>query len=119
MRYKRRDFFDLERGMKRFRRMKRLLGPSVAVPVVLLGLSTARDGHAEEAYGKYRVSFTINSQSTTDGLRTNATNTSYFRSPFGGLMAIDDPRPDSEAKNEASVKDDLRYNIQASYGLLK
>jgi opacity protein-like surface antigen len=38
---------------------------------------------------------------------------------FGGLESIDDPRPDSAAKNEAGIKDGLRYNVQGSYGILK
>src|SRR5437867_9428960 len=103
--------------VKTFRGTKRLLGSSVSIFALLLVLSTG-SGLADEAYRKYRVSFTINNQSTSDGLRTNADNTSLFRSPFGGLMSIDDPRPDSAAKNEATIKDDLRYNVQGSYGIL-
>jgi hypothetical protein len=76
-------------------------------------------GRAEEAYKKFRFSLTVNNYSSSDGLRTNADNTSFYRNEFGGLSPVDDPRPDSASKNEAQVDDGLRYDLQASYGIAR
>lgn len=104
--------------MKKFRRVK---GSGVRVTLLACTLlAAAGSASAEEAYGKFRLSFTINNQSTSDGLRTNSSNTSQFTgSPLGGIRAIDDPRPDSGSKNEATIKDGFRYDFQVSYGFLK
>jgi hypothetical protein len=113
-----REFLDLERGMKSLRRVRALgvRGSALACALLACG-GTAL---AAEAYGKFRLSFMINNQSSSDGLRTNSGNTSRFEGgPLGGIMAIDDPRPDSASKNEASIKDDFRYDFEVSFGFLK
>src|SRR5262245_33717677 len=104
--------------MKSFRRVKGLGVRVLALACALLACgSTAL---AAEAYGKFRLAFSISNQSSSDGLRTNAANTSRFEGgPLGGIMAIDDPRPDTASKNEASIKDDFRYDLELSYGFLR
>src|SRR5215813_8315853 len=102
--------------MKSFRRVI-----SVRVSVLACALLAAVGSvSAEEAYGKFRLSFTISDQTTADGLRTNSGNVSRFHDPvLGGIRAIDDPRPDAGNKNEASIKDDFRYDLGLSFGFLK
>ena len=98
---------------------RRVKGVRISVFACAL-LAAAGSATAEEAYGKFRVSFTISDQATSDGLRTNSANTSRFNDPvLGGVRAIDDPRPDAGSKNEASIKDDFRYDLQVSYGFLR
>jgi len=97
----------------------RVMGVRVSVFAFAL-LAAAGSASAEEAFGKFRISFIISDQTTADGLRTNSGNTSRFHDPvLGGIRAIDDPRPDAGNKNEATIKDDFRYDLQVSYGFLK
>lgn len=97
----------------------RVMGVRLSVLACVL-LAAAGTASAEEAYGKFRISFVISNQTTSDGLRTNSTNTSRFHDPvLGGIRAIDDPRPDSGSKNEFSIKDDFRYDLGVSFGFLK
>src|SRR5437867_249878 len=73
----------------------------------------------EEAYKKYRFSLSINNYSSTDELRTNADNSATTTLASGFVVSVDDPRPDSAVKNANGIEDDVRYDFQASYGLLK
>ncbi len=96
--------------------MKRV---AIVLAAVAMSVLAMRASFAEEAFHKFRVSLTIANESTADGLRTNADNTSLFRNPFGGVTVINDPRPDSATKNENKIKDDYKVEAQASYGILK
>ena len=97
--------------------MKRAL--VVAFLAVIFASFGARGAFAEEAYQKYRLSFSVGNFSAPDELRTNADNINLFTGPQGGAIAVADPRPDSAVKNTDKVRDGGRMEMQFSYGILK
>lgn len=76
-------------------------------------------GLAEEAYKKYRISLTISNFSSTDEIQSDADNVSLFPRPTGGVVQVNDPRPDTAVQKSAGVRDNVRYDLQGSYGILK
>jgi hypothetical protein len=97
--------------------MKRAL--VIAFLAVLLASFGACGAFAEEAYQKYRLSFSVGNYSPQDEIRSNADNINLFTGPQGGAIAVADPRPDSAVKNTDQISDSGRMELQVSYGILK
>ena len=97
--------------------MKKPLG--IAATLLFALIFGSGCSFAEEMFHKFRVSVSVNAFSSTDQLKSNADNVSLFHGPLGGVVAIPDPRPDAAVKHTDQVRDNVRYDLGLSYGLLK
>ena len=78
---------------------------------------------AEDTKGKWQFGFGLSYMATTDYIRSNsdiaiASSTAGEREGLPSVTAVDE-RPDDNMLNEPTVRDDFRFDFNASYGITR
>ena len=102
--------------------MRRLRFVRFLTVFLLLGALQASHVQGEDTKGKWQFGFGLSYFSTTDYIRSNSDLAFSTGVPMGnGLPPVTsiDERPDINILNQASIADDFKLDVSASYGLTR
>ncbi len=95
-----------------------------AILVLALAMSFIPSAQAEDLSGRWQLGGSISWQSTQDSIRSNAAFALFDPLGADGIANTGDeeflfldPRRDSLVEREASVDDDIRFDLQVAYGI--